>query len=55
MPGHALFAHDQAALYADRMQIIRTGGSWKPVLESGRCAAILTVEGGSALADGWST
>ena len=45
-----LFAHDQAALYADRMQIIRTGGELKPVLESGRCAAILTVEGGSALA-----
>ena len=32
-----LFAHDQAALYADRMQIIRTGGELKPVLESGRC------------------
>lgn len=45
-----LFAHDQAALYADRMQIIRTGEELVPVLQSGRCAAILTVEGGAALA-----
>lgn len=44
------FAHDQAALYADRMQIVDTGEELRSALNSRRCAAILSVEGGSALA-----
>ena len=44
------FARAQATLYSDRMRIVRSGQELQDALESGRCAALLSVEGGSALA-----
>lgn len=44
------FAREQAARYADRLQIVEDAAGLATALEAGRCAGILTVEGGSALA-----
>lgn len=44
------FAGDQAAVYADQMVICRKGEELDDAWRDGRCAAVLAVEGGSALA-----
>lgn len=44
------FAREQAARYADRLQIVEDAAGLATALEAGRCAGILTVEGGAALA-----
>lgn len=44
------FADDQAALYRDRMKIVRNADELDQTAAEHRCAAILAVEGGSAFA-----
>ena len=43
-------AHSKAAALSDRMELARSGEEIDRALSAGRCAAILAVEGGSALA-----
>lgn len=44
------FAHNQAEANAERLTVVRTAGDLEQAVRNHRCAAILSVEGGSALA-----
>lgn len=44
------FAHSQAAMYRDEMLLVNTPEDLDAAFSSHRCAAVLTVEGGSAIA-----